>query len=95
MKCLRKLNAYPSKHEIKEINTIGSGLLKCCQAIEGIRSNKTIVTHGKTDEDYVVEDSSYAYFIVNAVTTIGLFLLKRYQKVFPINQSDIETDMPF
>ena len=29
---------------------------------------------GKTKEDYLITDSIYTYFVVNAVTTVGLFL---------------------
>ncbi len=94
-KCLKKLNAHPSQHIPNEIKRIGSGLLKSCQAIEGIRSDETLVTHGKTDADTVIEDPMLAYFIINAVTTIGLYLLKLYQKEYPIINQETETELPF
>lgn len=94
-KCLKKLNAHPSQHIPNEIKKIGSGLLKSCQAIEGIRSNETLVTHGKTDADTVIEDPMLAFFIINAVTTIGLFLLNLYQKEYPSINQETETELPF
>lgn len=65
-----------------EIKTIASSLIKCCHAIEDLRSDKTIL-HGKMDGNYIVSDSLYAYFVVNAVSTIGLFLLNYYHKRYP------------
>ena len=94
-KCLKKFQAYPSNNIPNEIGKVGSGLLSCCQAIERIRSDKTLVAHGKTDGDFVIDDSTSAFFIVNAVTTIGLFLLKQYQKYYPIKEKDSEMDLPF
>ena len=66
----------------KEIKTIGNSLLTINQSIEKIRSEKTDF-HGKTQEDYVIEDPLYTYFIVNSVTTIGLFLNSYYKLKFP------------
>lgn len=94
-KCLKKLKAHPSQHIPDEIKRIGSGLLKCCQAIEDIRSDETLVTHGKTDTDTVIEDPILAFFIINAVTTIGLFLLNLYQKEYPSINQETETELPF
>lgn len=65
-----------------EIKTIASSLIKCSRAIEDLRSDKTIL-HGKVDGNYIVSDSLYAYFIVNAVSTIGLFLLNYYREKYP------------
>ena len=94
-KCLKKLKAHPSQHIPDEIKKIGSGLLKCCQAIEDIRSDETLVTHGKTDADTVIEDPMLAFFIINAVTTIGLFLLELYQKEYPIIDQETDIELPF
>ena len=92
-KCLKIIKVYPSQNIPKEVNQIGSGLLNCCQAIENIRSDKTLVAHGKTDGDIIIEDSTSAFFVVNAVTAIGLFLLKQYQAYYPISAN--ESEMPF
>ena len=74
----------------KEIKTISSSLINCCTAIEDIRSNKTEV-HGKTQDDFILSDPLCAYFIVNAVSTIGLFLLNYYRKRYPVQ---VETSAP-
>lgn len=65
-----------------EIKTIASSLISCSKAIEDLRSDKTIL-HGKLDKSYIVTDSLYAYFVVNAVTTIGLFFLKYFKTKYP------------
>lgn len=83
----------------KEIKTIGNSLLAINQAIEKIRSEKTSF-HGKTDNDFVINDSIYSYFIVNSVTTIALFLNSYYKKhyhqiVSNLNPFEEEDDLPF
>lgn len=80
-----------------EIKTISSSLLNACKAIDDLRSDKTIF-HGKMDSNYVVAEPLYAYFIVNAVSTVGLFLLNFYKLRFPqIAKPVIEDidDLPF
>ena len=79
-----------------EIKTISTSLLGACKAIEDLRSSKTIF-HGKMDSNYIISDSLYAYFIVNAVSTVGLFLLNFYKvKYPPIVQPTIDVDdLPF
>jgi hypothetical protein len=65
-----------------EIRTIGKSMLAINQSIESLRSTKTGF-HGKTDDDYVIDDPTYTYFIVNSVTTVGLFLKSFYLKKYP------------
>lgn len=82
-----------------EIKKIANSLINCCKATEDIRSSKTIV-HGKTDDNYIVENPLYAYFIVNSVSTIGLFLLsfykEQYPKIVPQYPTDLNpNDLPF
>ena len=80
-----------------EIKTISSYLLNACKAIDDLRSDKTIF-HGKMDSNYVLTEPLYAYFIVNAVSTVGLFLLNFYKLRFPqIVKPVIEDidDLPF
>ena len=80
-----------------EIKTISSSLLNACKSIDDLRSDKTIF-HGKMDSNYVVAEPLYAYFIVNAVSTVGLFLLNFYKLRFPqIVKPVIEDidDLPF
>lgn len=67
--------------EITEINKIASSLISISQNIEGLRSKKT-TSHGKAKDDYVLTDSLYAYFIVNSVTTVGMFLKDFYELKF-------------
>ena len=79
-----------------EIKTISTSLVGTCKAIEDLRSGKTIF-HGKMDSNYIISDSLYAYFIVNAVSTVGLFLLNFYKAKYPpIVQPTIDVDdLPF
>jgi hypothetical protein len=79
-----------------EIKTISTSLVGACKAIEDLRSGKTIF-HGKMDSNYIISDSLYAYFIVNAVSTVGLFLLNFYKAKYPpIVQPTIDVDdLPF
>lgn len=79
---LKAFRLYPGSMVPDEIKQIGSGLISATQGIEKLRSEKTHV-HGKTSDDIVISDSIYAYFIVNSVTTIGMFLFTYYKQQFP------------
>lgn len=101
---LKRFKMYPGTHqEIDEIRKIGSGLLTACQNIENLRSTKT-KSHGKTHKDYIIKETLWANFIVNAVTTIGLFLSEFFEKKYkpiPIikdkskNEEITPDDIPF
>ncbi|WP_452225815.1 abortive infection family protein [Lacinutrix cladophorae] len=80
----------------KEIKTIGSSLISACQAIEKLRSEKTDF-HGKTDEDYLLSEPIYTYFIVNSVTTVGLFLNSYFKTKYPkpLTEYNGIDDLPF
>lgn len=94
---LKEFQLFPNADLPIEIKAIGSSLLKASQGIEKIRSEKTNF-HGKTDGDYFIEDPLFAYFVVNSVTTVGLFLNSFYKRKFPktINTSEPEEyDLPF
>lgn len=93
---LKEFQFYPGSDIPKEIKIIGSSLLAVNQGIEKLRSEKTMF-HGKTSEDYIIEDSVYTYFIVNSVATVGLFLNSYYKKKFPkaFVQDDTLDDLPF
>jgi len=81
----------------KEIKTIGSSLLAINQSIEKLRSEKTQF-HGKTDDDKLIDDPLYTYFIINTVATVGLFLNSYYKNKLPKFQSRSvveEDDLPF
>lgn len=96
---LKAFQMFPNSEMPSEIKVLGSSMLSINQSIEKLRSEKTIV-HGKTIDDYVIQDSLYSYFIVNSVTTIGLFLNSYYKSKFPkVNiegkeEDDID-DLPF
>ena len=93
---LKEFQMFPESEMPVEMKTIGSSLLSINQSIEKLRSEKTNV-HGKTSEDYVIQDSLYTYFIVNTVTTVGLFLMSYYKIKFPkIKVQEIMPDeLPF
>lgn len=92
---LKEFDITNNEHP-KEIKIIGSSLIAINQAIERLRSEKTDF-HGKTNDDYLITDSIYTNFIVNAVTTVGLFLNSYYKTKFPkpktINEED--DSLPF
>lgn len=96
---LKVFQLFPNSEMPKEIKTIGSSLLSINQSIEKLRSEKTNM-HGKKQEDYIINDSIYTYFIVNSVATVGLFLNSFYKNKFPKEQQEtinnIEVDdLPF
>jgi len=83
----------------QEIQTIASSLIACSSAIEDLRSTKTEM-HGKTQDDFIINDPLCAYFIINAVTTVGLFLLNYYKEKYPLQVNNAPSifdpnDLPF
>ncbi len=74
-----------------EIKGIGSSMLSMNKNIEQLRSNKSRF-HGKLKEDILIDESIYAYFIVNSVTTIGLFLISFYKTKFKAEETE---EIPF
>ncbi len=91
---LKEFNLTNDDHP-KEIKTIGSSLLAINQAIEKLRSEKTNF-HGKTTDDYLINDTIYTFFIINTVATVGLFLNSYYKSKFPKPTQVVEDDgLPF
>jgi len=92
---LKEFNLSNDEHP-KEIKTISSSLLAINQSVEKLRSEKTNF-HGKTTEDYLINDSIYTYFIINSVSTVGLFLNSYYKTKFPRPKQVIDeiSDLPF
>ena len=92
---LKEFNITNNNHPI-EIKTIGSSLLAICQSIEKLRSEKTDF-HGKTGDDIILSEPIYTYFLVNSVSTVGLFLNSYFKTKFPKPESEIEDydDLPF
>lgn len=78
---LKEFNIINDDHPI-EIKTIGSSLLAINQSIEKLRSEKTNF-HGKTNDDYLISDTIYTYFILNSVATVGTYLISYYKNKFP------------
>lgn len=93
---LRQFQLLSDKDIPKEIKTIGNSLIAINQSIEKLRSESTNF-HGKTNDDYIIKDSIYAYFIINSVATVGLFLNSYYKTKFPKPkvESSIADDLPF
>lgn len=95
---LKEFKLYPDSNMPDEIKSLGSGLMNVCHAIENLRSDKTSF-HGHTNEDYIINDTMYAYFVVNSVSAIGNFLDSFYKKKYPptpVNDCDDESDeLPF
>jgi hypothetical protein len=95
---LKEFRFYPNSTLPDEIRSIGSSLLNMNKNIEKLRSEKTVL-HGKTEDDYIITDTMYAYFVVNSVSTIGLFLNSFYREKFqvqaPIAQQQLDDDLPF
>lgn len=90
---LKEFNMASDEHP-KEIKTIGNSLLTINQTIEKLRSEKTNF-HGKTDDDYLIRDAVYTHFVINSVTTIGLFLNSYYKTKFPKPILDQDDGLPF
>lgn len=78
---LKEFSIYPNSNLPKEIKNIGSSLLSMNKSIEELRSDKTKF-HGKHDDDYLISDPLYAYFVINSVVSIGMFLMSFYKKKF-------------
>lgn len=90
---LKKLQLSPNANMPTEIKTIGSSILNMAQNIEKIRSDKTRL-HGNSSDELIIDESIYAAFIINSVTTIGMFLENYYKSIFP-KQNNMDDDLPF
>lgn len=99
-KILKEFSMFPNGKNSEmpeEISKIGSALLNISQNIEGLRSIKTNL-HGKAKDDYVLNDPLYAYFIINSITTVGMFLKSFYDSKYEVIKDDEEEDydhLPF
>ncbi|MBN1942747.1 MAG: abortive infection family protein [Phycisphaerae bacterium] len=95
---LKEFKLYPCKDMESEIRNIGSSLLAVAQNIEAMRSKHADTSHGKTSDDYIIDNELYSKFILNAVTTVGLFLLNFYEKIYLPNKANLpsaQEDIPF
>ncbi|MDT9523105.1 abortive infection family protein [Streptococcus mutans] len=96
---LKEFGLSPNSPQMPdEIKSIGSSLTTVSKAIEDLRSDKTSF-HGHDSEKYLIDEPLYAYFIVNACATVGLFLINFYEKKFPkeveLVNNDECNDLPF
>ena len=96
---LKEFGLNPNSPQMPdEIKSIGSSLTTVSKAIEDLRSDKTSF-HGHDSEKYLIDEPLYAYFIVNACATVGLFLINFYEKKFPkeveLVNNDEGNDLPF
>ena len=89
---LKEQSLIPKSDMPKEIKTIGSSMLSMNKDIEQMRSNKSRF-HGKLSEEIFIDNPIYAYFIVNSITTIGLFLISFYKKFK--DEYEEKKDIPF
>ena len=89
---LKELSLFPKSDMPKEIKSIGSSMLSMNKDIEQMRSNKSRF-HGKLSEEIFIDNPIYAYFIVNSITTIGLFLISFYKKFK--DEYEEKKDIPF
>jgi hypothetical protein len=94
---LKEFKLSGENHPV-EIKTIGSSLLAINQAIEKLRSEKTNL-HGKTTDDYIIDDRLYTFLVVNSATTVGLFIDEyfktRFQKNIVHIDNELDEDLPF
>lgn len=94
---LRAYSILPNGLIFSEIRTLVSGLQKCATALGDIRGDKSSL-HGHKTGDIIISDAASAYFVVNAITTIGLYLIQVYKKQYPsvIYYNELSSeDLPF
>lgn len=65
----------------QEIITLASQLRSIGTVVDDLRSDKSMA-HGKTDDDYVIDDPLWASFVVNTCATLGLFLAEYFDKKY-------------
>lgn len=75
----------------EEIYKISSSLNNIAKEIDNLRSNKTN-SHGKLQDEYVVDDPLFAELCVNSAATVGIFLWEYYEKNFTSKDSDNKDD---
>jgi len=92
---LKEFQMFPNSDLPSEVKTIGSSLISVANHIETLRSTKTRA-HGKAKKDYLIDDPLYAYFIINSVSTVGLFLINFYEKKYSKKvETPPEINIPF
>lgn len=93
---LKAFSIVPSTEVIPELRTLGSALMKSAKALSDIRGDKSAL-HGHKTGDILISNPTSAYFIVNSISSLGLFLNGVYKQLFPptiqLDQNDEE--LPF
>lgn len=74
----------------QEIITLASQLRSIGGTIDNLRSDKT-TAHGKTADEYIVDDPLWASFVVNTSATVGLFLWEYFEKKYKPNIKKTQT----
>lgn len=90
---LKEFQLFPGGEIPEEITKIGSSILTMNQFIEKLRSEKTDM-HGKDTDDYKIDEPMYAYFVINSISSIGLFLSSYYKSKFP-PLAELKEDLDF
>ena len=86
---LKAYSLLPSNDILPEIRILVSGLQKCATAMGNIRGDKSSL-HGHKTGDIVISDAASVYFVINAVCTIGLYLIQVYRKQYPPKENPID-----
>lgn len=74
-----------------EIKTIASQLRGIGKTIEDLRSDKT-TAHGKSHDEYVIDDPLWASMIVNTSATFGMFLWEYFNAKYLPKLTNIEDE---
>lgn len=96
---LKVFQLNPDSPELpNQMKPISSSFVTVAKAIEDLRSDNTLF-HGQDSKKYLISEPLYAYFVVNACATVGLFLIDFYEKKFPkvqmINDDIFDEELPF
>ena len=84
---MRELELSPSEDANQSIRQINTSLTSVAKAIEDLRSQHT-EAHGKNKDSYLIDNPMYSQFILNTVTTVGLFLHQYHQAKANINNQN-------
>ena len=96
---LKVFQLNPDSPELpSQMKPISSSFVTVAKAIEDLRSDNTLF-HGQDSEKYLISEPLYAYFVVNACATVGLFLIDFHEKKFPkvqmLNDDIFDDELPF
>ena len=96
---LKVFQLNPDSPELpNQLKSISSSFVTVAKAIEDLRSDNTLF-HGQDSGKYLISEPIYAYFVVNACATVGLFLIDFYEKKFPkvqmLNDDIFDEELPF